>query len=204
MLPQHKPARTWALSLQIPLKKPLYPYQAQMHVDVVLAEPLHSHGVRSLFEIQQTVEIFFNDDVAELDGNRAHKIQFFPIPKLLGDVANTVFQCVVPTNFKARSTTAAMNRIEIDGNWMSVVTEWADNDVRLHGCPVPHFPEIEVAEKLHFHLIHPSPPRTKACIDSRIAHSFQRNISDQSPALQDRLYIKRFRLKSTPNFAICA
>ena len=116
------------------LKQSLYPNQTQVEVSVVLAEALYSAQVSGcMLEVQEAVEILLDDDIAKIDGHRAYEAEFLVIPKGGGYIADPVFQRVASAYLVACATGAAVDRIEIRGNGVAVITKGADDEVETGG-----------------------------------------------------------------------
>jgi hypothetical protein len=118
--------------LRSPLEKPLYPDKAQISVEVILAEPLHDAGIRRLLQIQKSVEILLDHNVAKIHRDGANEAQLFFTPQLLGDVPHSMLERMIAADFVTCSATASMNRIKIRGNRMPVLAERAYNNVCLN------------------------------------------------------------------------
>jgi hypothetical protein len=116
-------------------EEPFHPDQAQVVIHIVLAESLYSKTIRSVLQVQEAIEIFLDDDVAEIHGNGPHEIQFFFVPQLFGDISDSDFKGLLTANLVARTAAAAMNGVEIRRNGMAGFTEWTNNDMSVDGSP---------------------------------------------------------------------
>ena len=124
-----------------------------MNVDVILTEPLNTMRIGSLFQIQKAVKILLDYNVAELNGNRPHKIKLLTVPQLLGNVTHAYFQGVVAADLVAGSTPTAVNRVKIQWDGMPILAKRAYNNVVLHPSSSTDTFEKATLVALYFHLI---------------------------------------------------
>ncbi len=113
------------------LEEPFNPDQAQVEINIKLAEAFYPAEVwRCLLEIEQAVEIPFDDNIAEINGNRADKTQFLFAPHQAGDVPDTGIQHIAAADFETCSAGTAVDRVEIDRYGMAVFAKRTDYDVK--------------------------------------------------------------------------
>jgi hypothetical protein len=137
----------------LPSEEPFDPDQAQMDVDVILAEPLNAVRIGGLLQIQKAVKILLDYNVAEFDGNRAHKIKLLAVPQLLGNVTYAYFQGMVAADLVAGSTPTPVNRIKIQWDGMPIFAKRAYNNMVLHPSSAADTLEKATLLALHFHFI---------------------------------------------------
>ena len=118
------------MRIRIRSEQSFNPNEAQIQINVVLAKTLYSARVaRSALQLEKTVEVLFDNDVAKIDRDRAHQAQFFFIPKGVCNVPDPGFKHIGATDFETRAASATVDRVEISGYGVAVFAERADYDV---------------------------------------------------------------------------
>lgn len=85
-----------------------------------------------LFEVKETVEVLFDDNVTEIHRYGAYEVELLFIPQFLSNIPYTMLQGMIAAYFVAGPTTASVNGIEVSRYGMAVFTKRANDDMRLH------------------------------------------------------------------------
>jgi hypothetical protein len=118
---------------RITSKKPLHPYETQVVVQIILAEPLDPETIRGVLQIQKAIEILLDHNIAEIHRDGAHEVQFLLVPELFGDIADSDFKGLLTANLVTCTATAAVDGVKIRGNGVAGFAERTYNDMPVDG-----------------------------------------------------------------------